>query len=88
VPQAMVTGTSSGTDSVKDTGSARIARTAARARRKAKASAAACPAGILEGLATKPPSMTDLPSVRRVSAGTSGRVAAPASCAAVKTALA
>ena len=88
MPQAIVTGTSAGTGSVKDARSARMAETASRARRNAMASAAACSAGIRAGLLTKGPSMTARPSVPRASAGTSGRTAAPASCAPWNTALA
>jgi hypothetical protein len=87
VPQAMVTGTPGGTDSVKDAGSAKTARTVSRASKKARASAAACRGGILAGLATNEPSIIVLPSALRASAGISGRATGPVSCAARKTAM-
>lgn len=87
MPQAMVTGTSAGTDSVNDADSARILKTASRASKKARASAAACSVVIFNGLLTMAAPITVLPSALRASAGTCGRRAGLASCAARKTAL-
>ncbi len=84
----MVTGTLTGIASVKVSRSARIAKTASLARRKARASATACSGVMFDGRATNAASVKPQVSGPRASASISGRAAAPARCANLKTALA